>query len=355
MDEKPIKILYFGIYRPTAPRDKVYLDGLKKLGIETVECVDNSRGPMKFFRLMKKHRSLRGRYDILWVGYLSTMVVPLARILTRKKIVFNALSSWYENTVIDRGMYSRFSPKAWLVWLFDFLAFHLSDVSLVESDAQKKFLTKEFHVRASKLAVVFTGADPETFFPDLSVRKRERFTVIFRGMFAPATGVEFVLEAARLLKNEPIDFFIIGWGPLLTKFKKTIADSGSRNITLITHFLEPRELRELMLSAHVMLGQFGGNPRLDRTIQHKTFEALALGMPYITRDSVSNRELLEDGVSCLFVSRTDAKFLASAIIKLKNNPELRNTLSSGALKTSKERLTPDVLGVAAFRAIHRVM
>ncbi|MDO8664325.1 MAG: hypothetical protein Q7K44_02130, partial [Candidatus Liptonbacteria bacterium] len=75
MKGSSLKICYFGIYRPTAPRDKVYLDGLKKLGFQVVECVDNSAGFLKFFRLAKKHRKLQGQYDILWAGYLSTMVV----------------------------------------------------------------------------------------------------------------------------------------------------------------------------------------------------------------------------------------------------------------------------------------
>ncbi|MDO8590983.1 MAG: hypothetical protein Q7R65_03320, partial [bacterium] len=103
---KNLTICYFGIYRPTAPRDKVYLDGLKLSGAEVIECVDSSAGLLKFFRLAKKHRKLRGQYDILWVGYLSTMVVPLAWIISRKKIVFNALDSWYDRAVLDRGMYS---------------------------------------------------------------------------------------------------------------------------------------------------------------------------------------------------------------------------------------------------------
>ncbi len=324
-------ICFFGIYRPTAPRDKIYLDGLKKHGVMAVECVDNSPGFLKFFRLAKKLRALQGRYDILWVGYLSTMVVPLLRFLSRKKIVFNALDSWYDRSVRDREMHSRFSPKAVAIWIFDFLAFHLANVVLVESESQKNFLAKSFFVRISKFNVIFTGADPDIFYPDPRVVKRERFTVVFRGMFLPATGVEFVLEAAQFLKNEPIDFIIIGWGPLLEKVKNMISENGLTNVTLMTEFLEPKVLRELLLSCHVMLGQFGNHPRLGRTIQHKTFEALALGMPYITRDSVSNREILTDGENCLFVPPADSKAVAAKIILLRKDVSLRTALSKNAL------------------------
>ncbi len=338
------KILYLGIYRPTAPRDKVYLDGLKKRGAEIVECVDGTPGFLKFFHLAKKHRMIKNQYDILWVGYLSTMVVPLAWLMTNKKIVFNALDSWYDRSVIDRGMYSRFSPKAWTIWFCDFLAFHLSDVVLLESEQQKLFISKKFFVSPSKLHVVFTGVDEIVFHPDASVKKSEKFTVVFRGMFLPATGVEYVIETARLLKDEDVQFRIIGWGePIAGKIKKMISDYGLTNVNLTTVFLQPDELRNTMLSAHVMLGQFSGHPRLDRTIQNKNMEALALGMPLITRDSASNRELLTDGQNCLFVPSSDSKAIAVSILRLKEDEALRNNISTEASVTYKQKLCPDIL------------
>src|SRR3989338_4842887 len=252
MNSKPITICYFGIYRPTAPRDKVYLEGLKKLGVKVEECTDNSLGLLKFFRLTKKHRTLQGQYDILWVGYLSTMVVPLAWLLFRKKIIFNALDSWYDRTVLDRGAHSRFSPKAWAIWFFDFLAFHLAHIVLVESKQQKLFITKKFFLSPKKLSVVFTGVDEAVFYPDPTIAKTPDFTVVFRGMFLPATGVEYVIEAARLLKDEDEDvqFRIIGWGePLQTKIQKMIAEQKLFNVNLTTVFLSPDELRNTILSA----------------------------------------------------------------------------------------------------------
>ncbi|MDO8482911.1 MAG: glycosyltransferase [bacterium] len=349
--KNPITICYFGIYRPTAPRDKVYLAGLKKLGVEVVECVDNSEGFLKFFRLAKKLYALKNRYDILWVGYLSTMVAPFARLISGKKIIFNALDSWYDRSVRDREMYSQFSPVTWAIWFCDFLAFHLSHVVLVESESQKKFLVREFYVRPDKLMIVFTGADGNIFFPDPTIKKLGRFTAVFRGMFLPATGVEYVIEAARILRDEPVDFIIIGWGQGLSKVKSLLVDYKLPNVTLITEFLESRVLRELMLSAHVMLGQFGDHPRLERTIQNKTFEALALGMPYITRDSSSNRELLTDGEDCLFVPQADASALAEKIMFLKNNDTVIKSLADNASITYAKKFREDVLAVPVFKLL----
>lgn len=349
------KILYVGIYQPVAPRDKVYLGGLKKLGVTVMECVDNSRGFLKFFRLAKKHWAIKNQYDILWVGYLSTMVVPLAWLISRKKIVFNALDSWYDRSVLDRGLYSRFSPKAWAIWFFDFLAFHLSEVVLVESEQQKLFISKKFFVSTAKLQVVFTGVDEAVFHPDPSIVKSENFTVVFRGLFLPATGVEIILEAARILKNDDVKFVIIGWGdPFQTMIRKAISDEGLANVTLITWFLPTEELRRTILSAHVMLGQFSTHERLNRTIQNKNFEAMALGMPFITRDSLSNRELLTDGLNCLFVPKSDSEALAQSILRLKKEPALGESIGTRARSTYIAKCGEKVLAERVFRILDRL-
>lgn len=343
-NKKQIRICYFGIYEGVSPRDKVYLDGLKDRGVVVISCVDNSTGLIKFFRLARKLYALRGQYDILWVGYLSTMVVPLAWLISRKKIIFNALDSWYDRAILDRGMHSRFSPKAILIRCADFLAFHLSESVLVESQCQKKFIAKSFLVRASKLKVIFTGVDESIFHPDTAISKAEDFTVVFRGMFLPATGVEIVLECAKLFKNEGIKFIIIGWGqPIQKSVEEMIKREDLSNVKLITHFLPPDELRNIMLSANVMLGQFGDHGRLERTIQNKTGEAMALGMPYITRDSPSSREVLKDQVNCLFVSKADARSLKNAILILKSDENLQISLGKGAYLTFKEKLQKNVL------------
>lgn len=351
MSNAPKTVCYVGIYNPTAPRDKIYLEGLKKRGVVFIECVDGSKGLLKFFNLGRKLFVLRGQYDILWVGYLSTMVVPLAWLISRKKIVFNALDSWYDRSILDRGMYSKFSPKAWAIWLCDFLAFRLSSEILVESEQQKLFITGKFFVAPAKLRVVFTGVDEAVFHPDPTVSKAEKFTVVFRGMFLPATGVEYVIEAARLLKGEDVRFRVIGWGqPLQNKLKKAISDYELSNVNLTSVFLSPDELRKTMLSAHCMLGQFADHERLGRTIQNKNFEATALGMPFITRDSASNRELLTDGETCLFVPPADPSALADKILTLRDDARLRSKLAENSLrlygeKLSEEALTPQIFSL----------
>ena len=344
-------ILYVGIYPPTAPRDRVYLSELKRRGACVVECVSSLPGFAKYRDIFMQIRRAAKDTDVVWVGYLSPLVVPVAYLAMGKKIIYNALGSAYEAYILDRAVARRFSFKAFLFWFSDFLAFHLANLSLVESEAQGKYLARYYFVPKRKLAVVFTGVNTDIFHPDSNIEKAKVFTVAFRGMFIPATGVEVVLDAAKLLKDEPIKFWVSGWGQLLPFVQSFIKENKLTNVELNTIFLEPPELRQKLLSAHVMLGQFSKNSRLERTIQHKISEALALGMPLITRDSPSNREILQDRENCLFVPPGDPQALAGAIRELTRDVALREKISEEAQETYQNRLSLSSLGDGLERVL----
>ncbi len=340
----PLKICYFGLERPRWARDLVYLKGLKNQGFEVIECVDSSKNVLKYWRLLKKHWRVRHDYDLMLVGYLSNLMAPLAKLVATKKVVYNALCSKYESIILDRQEHRPVSLYALYVWLIDFIAFKMADLILVESQAQKKFLIKMFLAKPAKFKVIFTGADDAIFHPDLAIAKYSDFTVVFRGWFLPATGVEYVIEAAKILEPAGIKFILIGRGAFTPKIKEKIAALGVGNIELITEFLSDEALREKMLAAHVCLGQFSEHIRLERTIQNKTFESLALRLPYVTRDSISNREILQDNFNCLFVRPADPADLADKIMILKNDPGLGERLAEAGYQTYLTKLSPQVLG-----------
>ena len=132
-------------------RDAVYLRGLKENGVEILECRDNSPGFVKFINLYKKHKALRGKYDVMFVGHTAYILVPFARLITRKKIVFNALCSLYEGIVIAREKGTWFSFRGLHAWLIDFIAFNSAHLSLLESEKQIKFVSSKFFVPKKKL------------------------------------------------------------------------------------------------------------------------------------------------------------------------------------------------------------
>lgn len=349
-ENKKITICYFGFYQPGGTRNEIYIEGLKRNGVKVIECsVSSSAKLLKYWYLFKKHWKIRKKYDLIIVGHLNKLVghsthfvVPFARLISRKKIIYNALCSAYEAAIISRGVSKNGSLDAKFYWLTDYLSCIFSSLILVETEEQKKFFIKHFKIKEKKCIRIWTGANDKKFFIE-PVKKNKKFTAVFRGWFLPETGIEHILKAAKKLENENVDFLILG-RPKTEKIKQRIQNIKSDNLKIITDYFPFDKLRKLMLSAHVSLGQFGDNERIQRTIPYKAFESLALGIAYLTGEAAGVKELLTNRENCLFARVADPKDIAQKILELKNNPELRKKIAENGYKLYKEKLTPKVLG-----------
>ncbi len=341
---KKIKICYFGVYRLDSARNTVYIAGLRQNGAEVIECFDHSPGLIKYYKLFIKHWKIRNNYDVLIAGYPGHLTVLLAKLISIKPVIFNAMASLYEAKIISRKEHSKRSFVAWRIWLTDWLVFKFADLVLVESNKQKTYLIKKFRIRSKKFARLFTGADDSIFYPDTDIKKNDKFTVLFRGRFLPEAGVKHIVSATKILERKGIDFLIIGGAGLEKEITEQIKRLNLKNLELILSKLEIDELREKMLSAHVSIGQLENHERLERTIPFKAFESLALKLPYITGNALGIKELLEDRKNCLMVNLADPEDLVKKILEIKNSPELRKKIAENGYKLYKEKLTPKVLG-----------
>src|SRR3989344_1745112 len=119
-----MRICYFTLNKTTLTRDIVYLNGLRNLGVEIIECRDYSPGLKKFWNLWKKHKTLNNNYDLLLIGFSGHILVPFARLISSKKIVFNALSSLYDGVIGSRKKYGFLGWRMAYCWLIDWVAFN---------------------------------------------------------------------------------------------------------------------------------------------------------------------------------------------------------------------------------------
>ena len=338
-----IKICYFGIFNPDFSRNKVYISGLKALGAQIIECRDRSGGLLKYWRLLKKHRAIRKDYDVMVVGYPGQIIAVFAKFLSKKKVVLDALCSLYEAEVISRNSTRRFHLRGIKIWLIDFFAYLFADMILVETEAQKQFFIKKFFVNPAKIAVVYTGADNSLFYPDSSIKKRNKFTAVFRGRFLPEAGVDVIIEAVKILEDKDVDILIIGSGLLDKEINALISTLKPKNLSVESRHLSFGEIRRLMLSCHISLGQFADHERLDRTIPHKAFESLALGLPYVTARAKGISEILRDGENCFMTNPADPKDLSDKILYLKNNPDLMAKIGRNGYDLYNKKFRPDIL------------
>ncbi len=325
------------------PPNKHLIDGLRENGHEVFELNETGQGLGKYARVAKSYRA-NGRFcDVVIVGYPAPVFVPLMRLISLKKVVFNAVSSQYESNIISRGSFKPQLLNALKWWLVDFVSFHLSSKVLLESNAQVDFVHKFFLVPKKKLVHAWMGVDEKEFFYDPSIKKRNTFTVLFRGRFLPESGIQTVIESAKKLESSGIKFLIIGHGFMHLEVSALMAKLAPTNIEMINEKIPSRELREQMLSCHISLGQMADHPRLARTLPCKLFETLALKLPYLTGRNAGVLELLKEDETCFAVEPNDVGDLAQKILFLKDRPELLEKVSGKGYQLYKEKLTSKYL------------
>lgn len=337
-----MRVCYFGIYDSNYSRNKELIRGLKENDVEVIECRVAPNEKYKYWKLFKKHKKIKN-YDLMIVGFPGHPVMFLAKLVCRKKIVFDAFVSLYDSNIFDRKTHSPHSLKALKYWLLDWLSCKLANKILLDTDEHIKYFVKTFGTKKEKFKRILVGGDDTIFYPRNYQKNTDKFSVLFQGTYIPLQGVEYIIEAAKILEAEDIEFNIIG----KTKaYQPAINLSQKLNINKVNFidFMPQEELAKHMAQADICLGFFGDTPKAKRCGAIKISEALAMEKPVITADTPAIREFLKNRENCLLCNIADAEDLARKILELKNNPELREKIAENGYKLYKEKLTSIALG-----------
>ncbi len=337
-----MKVCYFGNYNPAYARNRVLLRGLRLNGVEVIECQTSLKGSKARKDLLSKWKKIDKDFDCIIVGYSdSRWVVPLAKLLTSKPVIWDAFYSLYDSWVCDRQLVSKFHPKAWYYFCLDWLSCQLADKILLDTNTHIDYFAKTFFAGKKKFIRILVGSDDSVFYPrgEKDVGS-DKFIVHFHGKFIPLQGVEYIIQAAKLLADEKdISWQIIGRGQEYDKARKMARQLKLDNI----NFIDPvyyEELPQHLTRADICLGVFGATDKTQRVIPNKVYEAVAMAKPIITADTPAIKEVFTDGENIVLCRAADSRGLAAAILDLKREADKRRKLGLSAYNLFKDRLTP---------------
>jgi glycosyltransferase involved in cell wall biosynthesis len=259
-----------------------------------------------------------------------------------KPVLFNAMVSLYDTFVEDRGRFRDGSFAAKTIRLLDRAAFRAADLVVADTRANADFMRELAGIE--EVAVCYLGAEERLFRP--AWHRREDFHVLFVGKPAPLHGLELILEAATRLPD--VAFRIVGTGQVAY-----LLDERPPNVEHVT-WVDYEDVPGLYARAGCALGIFGSSGKAQRVIPHKTFQALAVGTPLITADTLAARELLVDGRDSLLVEG-NAEALVEAIVAVRDNPELAARVGAGGRATFEREASEAVLGARWRAAIERAI
>ena len=237
----------------------------------------------------------------------------------------------------------------------DWSACRLATLVLVDTKAQRNFFCQEFGLAKEKVHWLYMGADEAVFAPYPEPPCPPPFRVLYVGNYVPLHGVPIILQAARLLDREEIEFWLIGENHLEDPVLKDLLSNSNPERVKFYPWMPPQELRAKIGDADVCLGVFGTSCKAKRVIPGKAFLALAMGKPLITGDSMAARELLEDGKNAILCEMGSSRALVDAILRLQRDPLLRRRIGTEGRKLFQNECRPKVLGSSLADLIEKTV
>lgn len=207
---------------------------------------------------------------------------------------------------------------------------HLADVVIVQSTEMRQEVEKRFRVKASKIFMAYDGVSTQLFKPGKNEALAKELTIppnkkviVYLGGLSPHKGVDILLDAFPLVLQSVPDAFLLLMGyPNEAHYQQRVIDMKLVEYVKITGKIAYEDAPK-----YLQLGDIAVAPKRSQTEANgKIYNYMAAGLPTVAFDTIVNRDIL--GSLGIYVrDLSDTKGLASAIIELLKNNELRISLA----------------------------
>ncbi len=346
-----MRILVTGKYEPEYNRNLVLLRGLQARGIELIEFPYKKRGRQTRSRIIE----LVENCDLIFLPSFTHLDVPFVRRISKKPLVFDPLISRYLSKVFDYKAVWKYSPRALKNYLKDLRAFKRSDLLLADTLSHKEYYTERFGIDPKKIAVVHVGMHSGDFYQKVPLKKNESKIIIgFYGSFIPLHGIDKIISAAKLLeKRNDLEFRLYGDGTGFEKVQEQIKKFELKNV-ILEGWIEYHALNEAINSMDICLGIFGDSLKAELVIPNKIYHYAACGKPVITADTKGIKELFENEKDIELIENS-AESLANSIIKLADNPEIREKIGKNACDLVTTGYNEKMIADEFLNAVKRII
>lgn len=166
--------------------------------------------------------------------------------------------------------------------------------------------------------------------PKPEIKRGKRFMVGYLGVIGQQEGIEYLLEAARCLRDEKgrddIFWGIVGGGPHLEALRRKSEEMGLQDIVEFTGRVSDEKMLDYLNTADVCVNPDEYNAMNDKSTMNKVLEYMALGKPIVQFDLTEGRYSAQD--ASLYAERNNARDMADKIVMLLDDPERREKMAA---------------------------
>ncbi len=222
---------------------------------------------------------------------------------------------------------------------------------IVLSPSMKERIVAKCPEVADKVAVIHSWADPSWIVP---IPKQnnwfaqqydlvEKFTVLYSGNMGRCHDMETIMEVAKLLEDEPIQFVFIGDGAKRQATKEQIAAMGLKNCLLLP-YQDKQNLPHSLTACDLSLVSI--SPGMEGLVApSKLYGILAAGRPVgvICEEGSYLCQLIEQAKCGETFNNGDATGLANFIRRLASDTQLAHQMGKAGRCYLKSNFTLEII------------
>lgn len=205
-----------------------------------------------------------------------------------------------------------------------------------------------------KVTVITNMSKGELFYPrtrsDETYIKygidKTKYNVIHAGSMGVANGLMYIMETAKLLKeefhNETINFLLLGEGATKPQLLEYALNNRLDNVKFLGEY-NTYDTSEILNCSDASVVCFMDLPILGTNSPNKMFDSLSAGKPIIVNSKGWTKKLVEDENCGFYVDPQKPKDFATKLLSLSLDPERQITYSDNARRLSLAEFDKSIL------------
>lgn len=284
------------------------------------------------------------KFDAVYVFEVSPVTVGLPALTYKKKfgtpVYFNVQDLWPENVEEILGIHNKM-----VIGVIN----KIVDKIYRESDkilcSSKGFVENIANRGVARNKLVFWPQFCEK--PDFANAKKPEcydenyFNIVFTGNIGDAQGLDLLVDAAALLKDESVRWYIVGDGRTRERLEKRVKDERLTTVFFMGRVSEA-EANNYVRFADCAYLSFKDSKLFDLTIPAKLQTYLACGTPILGAVGGDSARIIKEA-ECGLVCEKNAEAVKVAVLEMKENVHNRDQVTKNSSSYFDEHFTIDLL------------
>jgi len=350
--------------------EKEIIDGIEIIYVRN--AYNNQFGIFKrawsFFRFMiiSTYLSLKEKNISLVIATSTPLSIGFPALMCKwfrsKKFIFEVRDLWPE-VPIQLGAFKNIIIKSTLI-SFEKKIYKNSSHIITLSPGMKEGVLKR-GIKEEKVSMIPNMSKVDKFYArkkDQKVMEQyglldDRFYVIHFGTMGIANGLDYIIDAAKILKDkkhDKIEFLFAGKGSVEEKLKSRCENEKINNVRFLGTF-DMHNLSKIVNIANCSIVPFKNIEILKTNSPNKLFDSLSAQKPIIVNSNGWTKEMIESNNCGAYVNPNKPEHLAEVLIDWQDNNEQMLEMAKNARLLAEQKYDKSILVKKWYQTIKKFL